>query len=388
MADSIQIPALDVVLDTSVWNHDLYLRGAEFRALERLAVAGFVKLYLPVVVEGELKAHITEHCNAAIDGVLKPLISLLRKPPPLLDKEKFDSFKEFLEAYKADYLERVIADHDKRLQKMVCEKIEIKVGHAVKTMENYFAGRPPFRNPRCKDDFPDGFICEAIRDLSKKSVTVHVIVNDKRLQKACSELGSIRTYPNLQAFLSTSYCSNLLLEEEARKNVLSVLELLNCVKLQEFDWDDWTLENLADSSFYDSRLPGDDGEGYIVGVYSPFDTVINTANASYLGEGMFSIPVTLQVLAEVSYAIFKGDFYLISDKRAKRIGLSERNEHYWEADEELCLTIEGTVIIEFDLDDLRNPSLSGDELTKIIQVTEMIMQPDYVTKLSENGDIN
>ena len=56
-----------MAIDTSVWLQDPYLRGAQFRALERVATSGALKLHLPAIVEIEVKAHIKEDCSESME---------------------------------------------------------------------------------------------------------------------------------------------------------------------------------------------------------------------------------------------------------------------------------------------------------------------------------
>jgi hypothetical protein len=74
-------------------------------------------------------------------------------------------------------------------------------------LKSYFSGAPPFRQHKCREDIPDAFFLEAVRDVvtelqqaHKRRANVHVVTSDNGLGIACQALPGVIRHTTLDEF--------------------------------------------------------------------------------------------------------------------------------------------------------------------------------------------
>ena len=128
---------------------------------------------------------------------------------------------------------------------------------------------------------------------------------------------------------------------------------------------------------------------------SPTNVHFNFAAAEHYGDGDIGIPFTATVDCELNFAIYKGDYYGLSN--TEHISISERNSHYFDADQTYTISIEGVITLMLDPTDLENEDISDKDLEAILSApdtsTEIISKavegPAYTESLDdfdEEGD--
>ena len=96
---------------------------------------------------------------------------------------------------------------------------------------------------------------------------------------------------------------------------------------------------------------------------SPNYPGIDLEEAEYYGSGIIAAPFSFQTDVFGSYYIFKSDFGALTEGRAASIGISEYgNKHYYEAEEEFSVTVNGRITLTMDLSSLPNGEVSLDHL--------------------------
>jgi hypothetical protein len=128
-----------------------------------------------------------KNCTKAINELLiqcqKEINKLKSEIMPFID----DDFRKWLENIKGEI--NPIKDH-----------------HGKRVAEAYFEGKPPFKRPKNRDDFPDAFIWETIIDLLGTVDVLHVISNDSGMINACKNIDGILLYESLDAFIKSDIC--------------------------------------------------------------------------------------------------------------------------------------------------------------------------------------
>ena len=71
---------------------------------------------------------------------------------------------------------------------------------------------------------------------------------------------------------------------------------------------------------------------------------------------------------ELNYAIYKGDYYSLDDTEG--IFISERNRHYYDADQEYTISIQGYLTVMIDPTDLEKDNMSNEELQELIRTAD------------------
>jgi hypothetical protein len=68
----------------------------------------------------------------------------------------------------------------------------------------------------------------------------------------------------------------------------------------------------------------------------------------------------------LNYAIYKADYYALDDHKTASISISELNDHYFDAEEEYPVRVEGTILVESHLDEEEVSELSEDEVDDLL----------------------
>ncbi len=103
-----------------------------------------------------------------------------------------------------------------------------------------------------------------------------------------------------------------------------------------------------------------------MGVDSPEDLTFDFNNVEFYGGSEIGIPFTTTVDCELNYAIYKGDYFTLSEKKQAQISISERNEHYFDADETYPIEVTGTLSVELEAKILENPKATDEDVEQAI----------------------
>src|SRR5262245_45190682 len=99
-------------------------------------------------------------------------------------------------------------------------------------------------------------------------------------------------------------------------------------------------------------------------VGSPEHVEFNFEQTDHYGDAEIGIPFTASVDCELNYAIYKGDCYSLPD--TEHISIGERNDHYFDADQNYTIDVEGYLTIALDATALENPDITDEELRDLI----------------------
>jgi len=362
---------MTVILDTTVYHSDPYFKGTDMIKLRQLCKDGKVHLVIPQIVHDEYKSQEEEKFINLVREVLKKL--QIRGDKSTCEEEK-------------KILKDLQDDAKKMLEK--CEKsIEIKIESFIQetnatrkpltldeyneAFSRYFQGEKPYSDIKSRKDIPDALTFMQVKN--HKGDDVVFISNDKNLRESIKGLG-ITTYSKLSEFI----------ESDTIKSVIdfkSTDEFLLKYFTEKFDVSNKNVvasieqsieKELGYKQFTDNDIPDDNNEGTITGVNCIDKIEIKNDEILNLGNGLFSIPFSCEINANVEYYIFKADYCCLDEDRIKDIYIEDWNDHYFQAEEEFTLSCTGKIGIQYNIDisemvDLNN--LMIDELLNDIDVS-------------------
>jgi ElaB/YqjD/DUF883 family membrane-anchored ribosome-binding protein len=194
-------PMIHVVLDTNAFTADCRRESGPFRALVRLRKGEKVKLHVPYVVKNEFVSQQKKEGRR----LLKDLRNLAHELHSVTLDEVISSFAEDtkgtaheLRGKAGDLLQQ---EWEQWLKDVGANEYPIDSSHGALVMEDYFAGKPPFKAVKNREDIPDGFIFQTIIDLAKKYHPLHVVANDNAMRTAAAGINGIVTHDKLAAFI-------------------------------------------------------------------------------------------------------------------------------------------------------------------------------------------
>ncbi len=371
---------MQVVIDSSVYREDPKRGSAGFRAIARLATTGRINLHVPHYVYKEFLTQQEEQLSKAVDRIKQGATTLTR----VTDHEEIANTAEAVlkeaEALQANLAAHAAEEFNTWITNVHAIIHPLQQDHAQRVTDAYFGGTAPFAARKNRNDIPDAFIYETLKDLVAAHHQLHAIVGDANLRKSCAALPNVQAYETIDEFIATPACQALLTEANAAANIERIKALLP----QETDVLNGALETHIIDGLYgrtirDHDIPDDNNESIVQMVGEPRDTTFKAGDVDYYGDGTLAIPFQNRIECELSYFIFKVDYYGIPDERAENISVSDWSDHYFAASETYDLNVEGRLIIEFPLDELQRDNLEDEDLSALINDSDASVEIEEAT---------
>jgi hypothetical protein len=226
-------------------------------------------------------------------------------------------------------------------------------------MEAYFHGHPPLTNPKTRDDIPDAFIFQTIKDVSAIEPTLIVVAEDEKLANASRNLLGVVVHKSLAAMIESPPIQTELLELDVVDSMETTTALLRQYA-EKFDELTAYLkrqsgENLVWKTVHSRYIPEDNHEATITGCFDTKDVEFNFEDFYYFGAGKFGLPFSYRTTAFVTYYIFKSDYYCLDEDRMPSV--IDHNDHYYQAQEDLDVRVSGVLRISFPLEKVKGLTL-------------------------------
>jgi hypothetical protein len=371
---------IHLVIDTSIYRTDPRRIKAGFKAIERMAVAGLIKLHIPCVVLKEFLTQQTTEtakhlksindgldalgsmpCNAGINAALEQV------------RQKAETLAKTLE----DFPEAEFKEWATRLSATIHP---IAPGHGSAVMEAYFAGGSPFKGVKNRNDIPDSFIWQVILDIKRLVGELTVLVADKRFNKSVEDEVGMYVYQSIDLFIA-SPAFQAMVKRESTERVISYLSALITKRpdrLKQF-LEEEIEGQLQEKMVSGPSVPEDNNEAMITVVEDVDDIDFDLGKIWYFGDGVFTVPFTLRAGCLLDYRIFIADYYALPDDKSERIYVGEWNDHYYDAEERYEVQVEGTLAIKFGAN-VEMPEISKDDVARLLEDAEITI--DNIEELS------
>ena len=329
---------IDVVFDTSLLC-SLRPNSLQIRVLRELVNARVVRVHVPTIVEMELAT----------------------QQAKVLEEMYKDSFRftEWLSEGDRDEVAARVHQINEvaRCSRMLFEKginewlNELQaIRHRPssvdvdKVFELYFAGGPPFRAQKSREDLPDAFIHAVVSSLaSQQSSQVHVLTRDSRLANACNALDRVQcdrdlsSLFQLEAIISRLSAANILLY--CRDRAAELTEMLKPALCQ----------SLIGQWVAPVGLPSYNDEGEVKAVGHVQSIELQLCEMLAIAEDAVNIPLWVTISANRAHLLVeKASYYSLPSEEAEKfsiVGL-RRDGHYLLLDTEVTVEMWALVTVE------------------------------------------
>jgi hypothetical protein len=351
---------IHVLLDSSIYRNDPTRQRLGFRTLAGLCEKKLVTLHIPSIVIREFTTHLVLEAEAVLAEAVRSVKKLSRVGGP--DKERAfveGSFNE-LKSFTGRYGEYAAQNFDDWLIRLNAIKHEVRADCLADVLNRYFKGEPPFKTIKSREDFPDAFIWQIVRDLAQKQQLLTVIA-DKNLRSAISQISRVVAFDSLEALIESSAIQDLFPENFVRKHEV---DILNLFKLTPTVFDlpiiDGVEAELMDTSVLHTINDNED-EAEIVEIEDVDKVKIDFAGAQYFGNNIFRIPFKARVRAVLDYFLMKSTYYGMSDEERDVIDVqdSDWNDSTMWVRESRYLEVQGELAISIDMTELIMKSDGG-----------------------------
>lgn len=363
---------MDLALDTSILRRDPHRRSAAFQAVNQLAREGTLRIHLSqVVVEEFVSSQV-----AARKGNLEKFRSAANK----LRREGFaDPLGAYYQAIVDGHDEKAIAVENAErtrfsewLDEVGATVHDVKAEHGSAVVEDYFAGEGAFSKPKERDDFPDSFVMHSAADLADECDDLVAVCADNGLSEALGQKG-IKVYASLDEFVGDAQFRELLAEHHSEANSAGVIDW--------FSRNPSPLTNFVENNYFDllpgqwvasDAIPGENNEGMIVGGGTVDSVSFDFDSSNYVGRGLIEVPYSAELDdIEISFSIFKGDYWALPDELTECLHIEELNDHFFDAEAVFSISIEGKLAIKVDADVLEAEAIDGEAAEQLAESAEI-----------------
>lgn len=341
---------MNVILDTNILFKDPFFKNTDMQKLISLAKKDIVNLYIPEVVWNEFKSQRLEEYNTSFSAYEKKLEIIKNKTICLDENKEIEQSLEIFKESKRIFVKSIDTRLNDFKNKTKLKIIKNQNSDLEKMWELYFKGELPFNKIKSRNDIPDCFIYLSILQIQKP----HVICGDDNLKKAL-EKQNIKTYTTIEEFLtkcSTSIKLVLKIKHESEIKELEIKEFENylCLNKQKIiEIMKPLLERELDSNVItDKSIRDDNNEGTIEGIPSIDNINLDIKTLENDGGDFFSFKFSCSFENLVEYYIFKSDFCALGEEENSNISIQDWNDHYYLAEEDMCINCSGTVSIQFN----------------------------------------
>lgn len=343
---------IHIVLDTNIYRNNPRRDNLNFKALEKLAKSGIVKLHIPYIVEREFQTQQREIYSKSLIKAQSAFSGLSKKQLSTDILTKLNSLKNELNDKTEEILSEVENEFVTWADDMNANRYPLCREQALNALEAYFKGNPPLKTPKIREDIPDSFLVQAIINLQAEKEIMHVIGGDRKVKEAFSSREGFFTYEDLSDFVELE-----MIQEELKE--LDLLNNLQPIKnaIQQYEEEKGQVaykisqdigEAIIWKTISSTSIPDDNNEATIDGYYEAEDIELHYKELSYYGNGQFGIPFSLRIIVTATYYIYKSDYYCMDASEEYVPSVSEHNDHYFEAEDEFEVTVEGMVSITID----------------------------------------
>lgn len=165
---------INVILDTNIYRNNPSRDNLNFKAIEKLANAGWLKLHIPYVVEREFQTQQREIYSKDLEKAKSGLSGLLRKQLSPDVFAKLNLLKTQLDAESKNILSDAEEQFVEWAESIDANRLPLCLVQAHTALEAYFHGLPPLKEPKIRDDIPDSFIVQAINKLYTENGVIYL----------------------------------------------------------------------------------------------------------------------------------------------------------------------------------------------------------------------
>src|SRR6218665_700045 len=334
---------MHIAIDSSILRRDLSFSKTDALYLKELSKLKLVKLHFPWFVYQECMSHSINSVIKELDGAISSITGLVKFGLHKTESDLIDKIAESIELKKKD-VENAVDRVWKECAEETSETIhDFAASDSKIVFDNYFKGGPPFSSLKKREDIPDAFIFQSLKNISRKK-QVHFVVADNNLRKKCSEETNVTCYESYEElFKSMAFQAVLKKHDEIKKFEELKPGLITRLPEIEEAIEDHFHNHRESKEFEDRNLPSDGHEGRITGIEHIVETQLLDSKMRFI-DGNFHLPVIVTADCLVEYSIYKADYYTMDDS-SRHIHISPLNDHYYDAEESLLITFEFSIII-------------------------------------------
>lgn len=282
---------MKVVFDTTFFFEQKFdWKSRKNLQLQQLHADELIEVYIPEVVDREIKNHLTQQA--------KKIFAVIKKQfdtTPAIAVSNLDPIEATVGFFKSrqsinNLVARVIEEYDEFKQTLGITIIPLTCERCTDIFNDYFSSNPPFENnEQKKNEFPDAFAIESTKLFFDEEY--YVVSKDKGWQKAFSDVANCTFF--LESGLFFSHIERMLVEAKRLRKAHKVIEN-NFYPIQEL-----LKEQFPNHGFMATDVPDEYVDSVEVTQVDLLNFFIEEADDEYI---IFSADSLITYSANVSYS--------------------------------------------------------------------------------------
>lgn len=310
-----------VVIDTNNLPRNVSSPSAAFKRTVQLIKEDVIEVFMPGIIAEEWRTQQLEHLRKQFQKVDEAFKDVLGGGH-LEDHDELDALIAAAAAIKrtAAGLEAISQRALERLlQQLQTTIIPIANEHGPRVAAAYFKGSSPFAGIKCRKDFPDAFLYEAVADLAGPDDRVMVVTADRNLAKHLTSLPGITCVETLEQLVESEEVEELTAEialeakwRDALPTVVTALKEHEEEVLAEGFVNSF-IDKLAGHEVGHPSIPSDNHDATVSMVDDPKDIEIDWNEAQDYGPGVLRVPFSCTSELLLDFSVFYADAYGLPD---------------------------------------------------------------------------
>jgi hypothetical protein len=362
---------IHVLIDTSILRSSPNLQSEAFKALRFLKHTGKIQVHIPYFVQQEfISSQKLAFQDGAVD-IRKTLKGIERLPMTKSKQREIDTKAADLQRALDEAKDGVSIRFGKLVAKMRGKIHEVQPSHGARVAADYFSGAAPFQVAKSRKDIPDSFIWQVVKDVSQEVRNLHVVTADKLMLEACDTLPNVTGYAKLDEFIDSDSCRPLLTKAKLTEQIAGLGATRGVLE-------DWVSREIVDplgKTLTDRKIPLSRtraycDEGWVVSLGDIVHADVKTEGVVHYGNGMFTLPFSLDILADVWFYMHFDDVLLFKSLDSDSINIIDFTDDYSQVSVTADVRVVGTASLRADLERIQQ-SESGDNLREVLMSAQL-----------------
>lgn len=339
----------EILIDTNIYRKDPAQVGLAFKAVARLCKANAARLHIPYVVLREFQTQQVDLYGKEMQAAFKNITNVLNRRLSVDTRTKLGEIKSAVEALIPTVNHDAANGIVKWAQELGAVIYPLDPAEASRAMEAYFNGELPLKEPKVRKDIPDSFIFQAALGIRASADKLYVISEDGAFAEAAATVDGMHVLKSLNDFVELPQVQASLQKQDEAEKIAFVIEKLKTV-VEELDFPVVRSvgERIMWKKIHSRDIPDDNHEATICSYDYPENIAIDFTEAAYYGDGQLGLPFSCAINVSAIYYIFKSDFYALDEEDMPSV--SDHNDHYFEAESEFEVIVQGTISLNVQLD--------------------------------------
>lgn len=390
------IMTLRALLDTNAFYENKWRKTEAMKTFANLCRTGLLQCFIPHVVLREITSQGKAHQDQEIATMSAAFKKLKKYSLPPAQYEILTNAIDNLDQNKGMVLEKPALDFQSWCVSIAAVHVPMAGDHPGRVLDSYFEGSAPFKKLKSREDFPDAFIYEIVKDLAVESLLI--VCQDDNLRKACERFPNVKGFKTIDKLLADPQVASLIVEATAEDDELAIVGFVENVNAQDSTKPDWVetakkqlaaigrrpetlrqglvgaiIDELLRTQVQSSLIASSDHKGEVL-LAAIGDIQFDLEDASYYGDGKFSFAFAATGTLSLQYYV---DEYAFDRVRGKIVSSKRVYKDVEQFQTDFDAHVYGRAILQIDSSSVESGKiLQNYKMFEVDEIQKIVLSDD------------